>query len=290
VVVADGSDRAFFTINRRRDDNMIVSAVSRLSDPGQVDVGYGVDGFAAAQAGLNFSLRPQGTLIDDTGTLTLLATSTLDSTFPLGLMRVLPNGAIDATFDGDGFAIADFGTSDSEGRTGTAIFRDELDRIYLTAHLQEGAQVVCDFCVARLLPIGSLDTTFNATGQQLGVPGTARLLSSNQVKGYQVQVLPGVDGGVKLAGSAVPAGNPNGVLGFSIFSLRGDGSFDPRFGDLASPGRLSLNLSDQPNGAARMTAATSTSSGRMLLAGNEDTRRIVVRLLDDAVFDDSFED
>src|SRR6185369_5549432 len=89
------------------------------------------------------------------------------------LVRLLPGGALDSSFDGDGLATADFGMIESarsvivlgDGRLVVAGYRGPVNG-------NPG-----DFAVVRFLADGALDTTFGRGGARhrgLGGPGPGR--------------------------------------------------------------------------------------------------------------------
>ena len=72
--------------------------------------------------------------------------------------RLLPNGALDTTFDGDGTATIDFGST-SDIAAGVALQPD--GKIVVAGYTQASE----DVAVARLNPNGSLDAGFGTAGR-----------------------------------------------------------------------------------------------------------------------------
>jgi len=78
------------------------------------------------------------------------------------LTRLTPSGALDTTFNATGKLVLPVGASDDST---TAIALQPDGKIVIGGYCFNGANN--DFCLARLLPSGALDTTFNTTGKLL---------------------------------------------------------------------------------------------------------------------------
>ncbi len=76
------------------------------------------------------------------------------------LARYLANGALDTTFGGAGIVITPIGTRTDEL---TSIALQPDGKIVAAGHCMDGVNV--DFCLARYLDNGALDTSFNGTGK-----------------------------------------------------------------------------------------------------------------------------
>ena len=77
--------------------------------------------------------------------------------FDFGLVRLLPSGAVDPSFDGDGVATTDFGADES---TQSVIVLAD-GRLVIGGHR---TTTVTDVALARYLADGTLDTTFGTGG------------------------------------------------------------------------------------------------------------------------------
>jgi uncharacterized delta-60 repeat protein len=84
------------------------------------------------------------------------------------LARFLPSGALDASFNAIGTVIAPIGSSDD---TATAAALQPDGKIVVTGYCYNGTDY--DFCLARFLPNGTLDTSFNSTGKILTPIGSS---------------------------------------------------------------------------------------------------------------------
>lgn len=127
-----------------------VVALARFNADGTLDGTFGTGGHVTVPlpvpfAGGRMVLQPDAKI---------LISGSAGSPSDFGLLRLLPTGAPDPTFDGDGFVSSDFG--------GTEIVRS-------LALLGDGRIVLAgyrsaNFALARYLPTGALDTTFGVTG------------------------------------------------------------------------------------------------------------------------------
>ncbi len=141
--------------------------------------------------------------------------------------------------------------------------------------------------VTRFLPNDALDVTLNASAAQPGAP--ASVLIDTQGGGGAGSIVVRSSGRLLEAGSGGAVSGPERLL---LLGLREDGAFDPRFGTASTPGRLELDLSTN-NGSSVFSAATAAADGGLLLGatrvGQGNNGIAIARLIDDAVFADSFE-
>ena len=82
------------------------------------------------------------------------------------MVRYLANGALDVTFNGTGKVTTPFGTSDNA----TSVALQPDGKIVVAGYCYRSSNF--DFCLARYLANGSLDTSFNATGRVSTAVGT----------------------------------------------------------------------------------------------------------------------
>ena len=123
------------------------------------------------------------------------------------VVRLLPNGAVDPSFDGDGVATSDFGGAES----GYSVIVQPDGRIVL-AGSRDG-----DFALVRYLPDGSLDTTF-------GTGGLATAGSGVPEHAEDVILLP--NGKLLVAGFTSETANED----FELARFHPDGVLDTSFG------------------------------------------------------------
>jgi uncharacterized delta-60 repeat protein len=138
------------------------------------------------------------------------------------VVRYLPTGSLDTGFNGTGKLITPIGLS---GDVANAALLQPDGRIVLAGRCHNGT--TNDFCAARLLPIGALDTSFNGTGKLTTPVGAAYAIA------YAALLQP--DGKIVLAGYCSNGSNSDfcaarydsGPFGFQNCKpdLDGDGLF-----------------------------------------------------------------
>jgi uncharacterized delta-60 repeat protein len=260
------------------------SAVARLSAAGTLDASFGSQGILryGGDAFVPGSVAP-GFIAAGGGLVAAAARQGNQS----GVLRVDAAFGRDPTFGSNGFAGVTWTTAANATPYLSAFAVDALGRSLIAGYVVSGTPV-CDFCVTRFLPNGSLDVAFNASGAQPGTPGSALIVSNGVGAGAALSIV------IRSAGRLVVAGN-NSASGSSqllLLGLRDDASFDPRFGPAGTPGSLSLNVATN-NGSSVFGAATAAADGGLLLGatrvGQGNDGIAIVRLVDDAVFADSLE-
>ncbi|MFF3891093.1 calcium-binding protein [Streptomyces sp. NPDC001914] len=180
-------------------------AVLRLTGNGTADTTFGGDGTVTA--------NPAGPVLQEGGDGRALAVQPdgkivvggqVGSTgFDFALMRFTTDGGVDTSFDGDGIVRTDFG--DYESVEGLALQPDGK----IVAAGASGSR----FALARYLPNGALDTSFDGNGRIITPGGGAA----------DVALQPG-DGRIVVAGSNGPGGD------FAVLRYNSDGSQDTGFG------------------------------------------------------------
>jgi uncharacterized delta-60 repeat protein len=180
------------------------TAVARLNTDGSLDATFDPGG-ADGSGKKTFSKdRANAVLVAPDGKIVLAGSG--GPNFDFVITRLDPDGALDTSFDGDGTLSIEFG--DKEAARGAALQPD--GKIVVAG--QTGNNI--DVAVARANPDGSLDDTFDATGEKMfgygGDDGAAA-----------VALQP--DGRIVVAGF----GGPDTRL--AVTRLNPDGSFDPGF-------------------------------------------------------------
>ena len=155
------------------------------------------------------------------------------------LVRLLPSGAPDLSFDGDGLATASFGGNES---------------VWSVIVLPDGRIVIggkhnTDFGLVRFLPGGSLDTTF-------GAGGLATASNGGPVSAGDVIRLP--NDNLMIAGSA---DGPGAAKDFLLARFLPGGALDTSFG---TAGFLRTDFSASQEGCAAVALA---APDRILTAG-----------------------
>ncbi len=222
------------------------------------------------------------------------------------LVRYQNDGSLDTTFnpDGDQPGVVVTSVTDDTNII-NSITLDNNNRIvaagYATSNNTDNVSST-SIAVARYLNDGSLDTTFNPTGTNSGIPGVV----TTQVQGVN-DIATGViiDGNNKIVvvGSSATA-TINSLGSIDVFALRynEDGSLDTTFNSqgLRSgiPGVITINVSSQNpqdniSGQVNIAkAVTIDNNNNIVLAGRADNGLVVgflvIRLTENGVLDTSF--
>lgn len=157
--------------------------------------------------------------------------------------RYLPDGSLDASFDGDGKLLLDLGGDD----VASAIALQSDGKLLFAGRRQAGD--VASFVVARYSSAGVPDATFGVAGRVTSPVGTR-----GDVHRLSVQA----DGSIVLLGCAVSAQREGTVLS----RLRPDGSPDAAFGTAGT------SFSAAPLGARCGRAMLRLPDGKLLVLGS----------------------
>ncbi|MCA9060056.1 MAG: hypothetical protein KDA85_16225, partial [Planctomycetaceae bacterium] len=164
---------------------------ARFHANGTTDSTWGAGGIALTHLGAGTDIAAHAALQSD-GKLVLAVTADNAGNTDLAVLRFLSNGSLDTTFGGTGIVTVD-ATGGQDTATGIAIQPD--GRIVVTGYGDNPA--FSDIVVARLMPNGTLDTSFHGTGLLISTVGT------NDDRSHAVAIDPG--GRLLLAGGAVNA-------------------------------------------------------------------------------------
>ena len=190
-------------------------------DPTFADGGQFVTDFGAKLHSVNaIAFQPDAKII-----LAVSAPYGLFSTDNFELVRLLPNGALDATFGSGGRATLDLADPQGEAATALALLPD--GKILVGGLLGTAFDPV----LARFTAAGMVDTTFGTLGRvTFNEPDDHRLVN--------LQLLPLPDGQLMLA--SMTNQWQNGPKQLALLRLQADGTSDPTFADggelLWSPG------------------------------------------------------
>ena len=249
-----------------------VIALVRYRNNGSKDNSFGGDGKVMISfASLDLEISGQSIAIQNDGKILLacwLSGGVSPSNFML--VRLMPDGSFDNTFDGDGLVYTSVGTSGSGGRS---VLVQEDGKIVVTG-FSHNSDSLRQFSLVRYQDNGSLDNTFGEGGIVLtnlsGFNENCRV-SKQQVDG-KIVVLGDVDNGT----------NKN----LLVVRYNTDGSLDDAFGidggvtvDIASFHDLASSLAIQTDG--KIVIAGSSGNGT-----NYDFA--VVRLTNNGTLDSSF--
>jgi uncharacterized delta-60 repeat protein len=203
-------------------DNSILQDVAlvRYDRGGRLDPTFGDGGRVRTDLGGRFdealavAVQPDGRIV--------VAGSSSDATgADMAVARYTRDGSLDASFDGDGTALVDFG-GEAVARA-VALQRD--GKLVLAGWAVQPLAAGCcaaDFALARLTPAGALDRSFGGDGRVVTdfLPGA----ENGQDAAHTVVVRE--DGRILAAGSAVAGGG----VDVGVARYRADGSLDPTFG------------------------------------------------------------
>jgi uncharacterized delta-60 repeat protein len=128
------------------------------------------------------------------------------------VVRINPDGSLDANFDADGWQVADFGGNEQA----RAVVLQQDGKILLAGYTDSGTNF--DFALVRYNPNGSLDTTFSGDGIEITD------LSGTHESAFALALQP--DGKILVAGFAFIESDNN----LAVARYNPDGSLDPAFG------------------------------------------------------------
>lgn len=180
---------------------------------GELDSSFGIDGRAAIEIGTHGD-RAQAIVIQPDGKILLGGSSADSSSLAYSLIRLLPDGSLDSSFNGDGKVLLNLSAGDDEI---LALALTVDGDIFAGGYTTRGRDR--DFTLLRFNSDGSLDTGFGDQGKVVTSVGN----SNDEITALAVDE----DGALLVAGSA------EGTLGRVIVLGRylADGRLDPSFSD-----------------------------------------------------------
>jgi uncharacterized delta-60 repeat protein len=173
VVITDFGDQVAFASGVAVDalDRVVVVGdvdknltVARYNNDGTLDTTFNGVGYVQYDDGidLDISTFSNDIVIDNAGNIVV----TGDNNGTFSLLRYTSAGALDVTFDGDGIVTTDFPTPAEQISSVTI---DGQNRILVAGALFNAPS--CQIGIARYLPSGALDTTFNGSGTLASIEG-----------------------------------------------------------------------------------------------------------------------
>lgn len=227
--------------------------VARLLPDGHFDPTFGSGGEVTilpgeVTGGSNLAIQPDGKIV------------VVGNYYDQFVLRFLPDGSLDPTFDGDGKLIL------TDLMLGDVLVQPD-GKIVLAGWIGQGT--AADFAVARLNSDGSFDSTF-------GVNGVSRTEFQNLISGaYGVVLQP--DGKIVALGSVSDNGNGNEV---ALARYNANGSIDSAFG--VSGKVIAYFETDDTRDIVVQP------DGKLVLAGAYQDYGLVMRLEPNGAFDTSF--
>jgi uncharacterized delta-60 repeat protein len=210
-------------------------AIARYNSDGTLDTSFDGDGTALVDFGSEASaravaLQPDGKIVLAGWVLQPIGGGCCVSDFALA--RLTTAGALDSSFDGDGWVVTDFLPGTDNGHDAAQAVLVQADGRIVAAGAGVADVVSVDFAVARYLANGSLDPTFSNDG-----------LVTTDFVGYfdEIRDLAVDTSGRLVAGgqSCEFPGNADEVCDFGLARYTATGPLDRRFG---RQGRIRTDL------------------------------------------------
>jgi uncharacterized delta-60 repeat protein len=218
--------------------------VARFLSNGLLDASFGGDGVVTTDSGRGNDAA-YCLVVQPDGRIVVVGATFNNSAEDFGLMRYLSDGSVDTSFGTNGGVATAFGGG--------------ADLAYKVALTSSGKIVVVgttdngvnfDFAVARYLPNGSLDTSFDSDGKL-----TLDFASGDDIA-FGVAVQP--SGQIVVAGS----GFNGSVSTFAVARINANGNLDTSF---ASGGTILAQIGLSPNAVGRAVAIQ--ADGKIVVAG-----------------------
>jgi uncharacterized delta-60 repeat protein len=192
-------------------------------------------------------------------------------------VRLLPGGALDASFSGDGKQTVAFNAGGGLDDRANGVALDGSGRIVLAGYAQ--TEYDYEFAAARLLPNGALDTAFSRDGRQTIDLGNGDDRAS--------AVAIDARGRIVLAGDSGWVGTDHD---FAVARLLDNGALDTTF---SGDGREKIFFNVGGGADDRATAVALDARGRIVLGGYAqvgatDYDFAVARLLGNGAWDTAF--
>lgn len=218
------------------------SVIARLDSQGRFDPAFAVGGRLFIGKGTSISTYANSGLQVVAGNGVVAAAVRWSSgVVSLGALRIDSAGVLVPGFGAGGFAGS---VLQGQNILGLGIAIDAQDAPVvagLARYFPPSQPDRCNFCVLRFTASGFPDPGFNGQGVHAGAPGTAEISFPVGAMTGNVQALRLRESGTMLLAGVVVDPAVPGVEQVGLVSLLADGVDDPRFGEAATPGRLSLN-------------------------------------------------
>lgn len=215
-----------------------------------------------------------GVAIQSDGKIVMVGSVTHDSSPNFGLMRVLSNGVLDNSFDGDGKLTTDFFGGVDEAR-GVVIQPD--GNIVVAGNAQVSGSNY-DVALARYLPNGNLDNTFGGDGK------VNTDFFGGDDGAYAIALHP--DGFIYAAGAFYSAAQG---YDFGLARYQANGDLDTNFD---SDGLVAINFEAGTATEAALAVTVQPTDGKVVAAGYVPVGGIndfvLVRLVADGSLDPTF--
>ena len=228
-------------------------AVARYNPDGSLDTAFDDDGVVTSNLlgpGSSVVIQQDGKIVAD-------GTNGSGSSTKFALARYNPNGALDATFDGDGIVITQMLEGGASNVRSLALLAD--GRILAGGHTSNASNRF--FGIARYNTDGSLDTSFDGDGKVV-----TQVLANDFLNKIRVQS----DGKIVAAGQTNNASNTD----MAIVRYNFDGSLDLSYG---TGGKAVFDL----GGDESIYGLTIDADGKALVAGTRSSDILTARIMAD---------
>lgn len=243
------------------DRNVLAFGVARYLKSGQLDPSFSGDGKQIIDVGLDdapayaMALQPDGKIL-------LAGTAYSGTNNDFAVVRLLPNGALDNTFDTDGKVMIPIKNTD----VCTAIAMQSDGKIVMIGNSSESGSSFVS--AVRLNPDGSLDTSFDTDGK-VAIDVSSENKEALSLALYNDKI---------LIGGAILG------TGFFAFKLNANGSLDTGF---SGDGLATINFGSIPSAGYSIAVQ---ADGKVLLGGMINLIMTVLRLTAEGNLDNTFSD
>lgn len=184
--------------------------LARYLPSGALDTSFNGTGSVITDIGSVGWDQAYATALQPDGKIVAVGTCSIDGKSKFCLARYLASGVLDTSFNSSGKVITAIGLNDDFAR---AVALQPDGKIVAVGHCFIGGKY--EFCLARYLPSGELDTSFIGTGK------VTTAIGSGQAKAYSVALQS--DGKIVVVGTC----DNGGPAGFCLARYEG-GPFDAR--------------------------------------------------------------
>ena len=229
-----------FTINRF---NLNGSPDTTFDGDGRVQTSLGIDPSNNGNNVNDLAIQSDGKIV------AVGEVSVVEGRRDFAVLRYTANGALDTSFDGDGYVTTSFS---NESASAHAIALQTDGKIVITGKPQLSS---ANINIIRYTPNGALDTAFGTGGRALNIGSTGNF-SSIAIQG---------DGKILFAGNKLVL-NPTSQLVFFVGRLTAGGVLDTTFSDDGSTTTLVGNdaqprsIALQPDGKIVVSGITTSSN------------------------------
>ncbi len=263
--------------------------VARFTANGGLDTTFGAGGKIAIDFNVGDAENNcRAIALQRDGKIVLAGYTYMGENVDFAIARLNSDGSSDTSFGaGIGKMTLSFDLGGDNADVATALAIQENGRIVIGGYARTVASGT-DFAIARLLPDGSLDSSFNQSGK---VTVGFDLLGSTSKNDYAEAVAIDATGRIIVGGRASASGNSS--FDFAVARLLPNGQLDP---DFDADGRATIAFDLGASGDDEARSLTLQPDGKIVLGGIVDTSLgpgrnydiAATRLLPNGLMDSSF--